>query len=186
MLATSKSHDMKKLLFGIILFCFLQVSCGQQKHANKGAYFISRESFFDRTLKPYHYQLTLDSVDQAIGIITFWRTQPIFDPIQKVSWTPNISFNVYTLADKEKCTNISLKTKTNSKCETLNIGGDMLTVGNFILLNTSPCVECSNKAQVDFCRYILKHLLEYITDTNSTDLNYVFGQLPIKKENFVR
>lgn len=175
---------MKPLLIGIISFCFLQVICGQKQQANKGNYFIPKESFFGRNLKHYNYQLTIDTVNQMMGIITFWRTEPIFDPKQRVSWTPNISFSIYSSKDKAKCIDSSLQIRANSTCEAPNIGGDMFILGNLILFNTSPCVECSKNPKVDYCRNILKHLLEYITDTNSSDLNYVFGQLPIEKGIF--
>ena len=177
---------MKKTLFGIILIYLFQVSCAQQKQADKGNYFIPKESFFDRTLKPYNYQLTTDIAGRALGKITFWRTQPIFDQIQKSEWTPNITFSIYPLTDKAQCTDLSLVAKANSTCEIPNIGGDILIIGKYILLNTSTCVECADKAKVDYCRNILKHLFEYIIDTNSGDLNYLFGQLPIKRGTFSR
>jgi hypothetical protein len=177
---------MKSFILAIFSFCFLQTSYAQSNQKTKGNYFIPKGSYFERTIKPYNYQLTLDTKDSTPGKITFWRTEPIFDPILKAPWTPNITFTIYPLLEKEKCTNISLNTKAISHCEEANIGGDMLTIGSFILVNQSPCVECANKAKIDYCRNILKRLFEYITDTNTSDLNYLFGQLPIQKSTFVQ
>ncbi|MEY2702716.1 MAG: hypothetical protein RLY43_1352, partial [Bacteroidota bacterium] len=92
-----------------------------------------------------------------------------------------INFSIYKMSDIEKCKFQSVKTKALSSCISTNIGGDIHLIGNYILLNEDPCVNCLNpKTEIDYCRPIIKYLLSNIIISNDSTFLDIENQIRLK------
>ena len=89
-----------------------------------------------------------DSV-KPIGAITFIRASPLFDEkyykANNKLWSPYFSFEIFLLRDSVFCFSDSKKNRMVSSCLPPFTGGDILLIGNFILLNRRVCNTFSIK-----------------------------------------
>lgn len=132
----------------------------------------------------YSVKNTSDSI-KPLAVLHFFRKEHLFlissDHKQKSKWTPEINFSIYKMSDIEKCKFQSVKTKALSSCISTNIGGDIHLIGNYILLNEDPCVNCLNpKTEIDYCRPIIKYLLSNIIISNDSTFLDIENQIRLK------
>lgn len=124
--------------------------------------------------------------DKSVGRITFWRAKPIDDSVHMAlhqeSWTPQISFSIFALSDSAFCSEQSRKFKMSSSCVGPDVGGDMHRVGNFILLNRDICLSCvAYVSKRDYCRPVIKKLLDNIDKPKVKTLSDLEAQVGVKK-----
>jgi hypothetical protein len=126
-----------------------------------------------------------DSV-KPIGAITFIRATPLFDEkyykANNKLWRPYFSFEIFLLSDSAFCINDSKNTRMFSSCLPPFTGGDILFIGNLILVNRRVCNAFSIKwdTDTDFARPVINKVLS----TSSLSKIYTFqdfiNELPIK------
>jgi len=122
-----------------------------------------------------------DSI-HSIGKIYFWRTKSIDDGISKSIynklWTPQISFDIYKLSGKIHCEEVSNHIRYFSSCTPPNVGGDLLSIGNYILLNRDVCLSCERyDTEVDYCRPLLNKLFGNIDDEKIISLKSLESEI---------
>jgi hypothetical protein len=178
-----------KIYFLILSLIFVLSASGQNNPTpQKGNYFTTTsDTYFQNVIKPWKYQfiqsLNTDSC-KSLGQIIFWRSRGIYDEVAKKYWKPNISYDVYSISDLTHVQNLAKKTRMVSSCDSINRGGDILIVGNFILVNTSPCVNCSSSSNIDYCRNIIKRVLDSVTLKENSNWDSILDQLIIDKSKF--
>lgn len=141
------------------------------------------------TLSLWNYHLESykkPSKDKAVGILTFWRAKPIDDSVHMAlhqeSWTPQISFSIFSIADSAICQAQSQKFKMSSSCVGPDVGGDMHLVGNFVLLNRDICLSCvSYVSKKDYCRPVVGKLLDAMDKRKVKSIQDLESQLRLKK-----
>jgi hypothetical protein len=121
---------------------------------------------------------------KKIGQIIFWRSEAIYDSVAKNYWRPDISYDIYFLRDSLHVRDVSNKVRLVSSCDSINKGGDIFLIGNFILVSSSVCVHCSSLSNIDYCRKIIKRILESVPDKHRENWNKILKNLIIKKEAF--
>ena len=135
----------------------------------------------------YHGMKT-DTV-KPIGQITFWRTKPIKDSREKTYskfWTPHITFDIFTISDANYCFQYSKNIRTISSCTPPSTGGDVIVVGQFLLLNRSVCVNCRNQdAKIDYCRPIVNYLFSNIHNKKVETIEKLVEQFGITSGQFM-
>ena len=72
-----------------------------------------------------------------------------------------------------------------SSCDTINKGGDIFLVGQFVLFSSSSCVNCSSPSKVDYCRGIIKRVLSSVTNIVTEDWTDILKQFIIEQRDFV-
>lgn len=178
--------------FLLIFFIFISSTSSfaqAPSSSHKGNYFTTTShEYFEKVIKPWKYQFkksnnTSDSV-KKIGEIIFWRSEAIYDSASKQYWKPDISFDIYPASALAYAKSLSDKIKLSSACDTINMGGDILKLGNFILLSSSPCVNCASPSNFDYCRNIMKRILSSVRDKETKNWNKILKQLIIRKGNF--
>ena len=181
-------------IFLIILFAFINVnySAAQENQTTKkGNYFTRKPGEYKKNvIEPWSYQYiplgrkeTYKSIEK-IGEIIFFRSEPIYDNVAKKYWKPDISYNVYTPADFKTLSILSDSIRLKSSCDSINRGGDIQFVGNFILVNSSSCVNCSSSSEIDYCRLLIKKFLSEAEIKNENNWNAIIRSLPINKGYF--
>ena len=157
----------------------------------KGNYFKTTSGgYFERVIKPWKYQFTKTDVDKAndsvnkVGQIIFWRSEAIYDNVSKEYWKPDISYDIYFLSDSAHIKNLANNIRLLSSCDSINKGGDILWVGHFILVSTSACVNCASSSNIDYCRNIVRRVLESVPKKDTYDWNLIIGQFIINKAKF--
>jgi hypothetical protein len=133
------------------------------------------------TLEYWNYKLDLqykqsenDTV-KPIGLLTFYRIKSIDDSISmkiyNKLWQPSISYEIYKLSDTTFCNQKSNTIHLLSSCSPPNIGGDYFIFGNFVFLNKSACISCSNYlTKDDYCRPVINYVFINVTNKNVTNL----------------
>ena len=180
---------MKSLLI-IICFSSSVFVYGQTNSAlQKGNYFKStQEEYFNNTFRPWKYQfIKTDNFNDSakkIGEIIFWRSSAIYDNISKKYWTPDIKFEIYLNNNYSIIKAQSDKIKLLSNCDNIKKGGDIFLIGHFILFNSSSCVNCSSSSNIDYCRNIIKRILEAVTNKETFDWNEILKQFIIEERKF--
>jgi len=126
-----------------------------------------------------------DSV-KPIGAITFIRTSPLFDEkyfkANNKLWIPYFSFEIFLLSDSVFCFSDSKKIRMVSSCLPPFTGGDILLIGNFILLNRKVCNAFSIKwdTDTDFARPVINKVLSTSNLSNIHSFQDFINELPIK------
>jgi hypothetical protein len=152
----------------------------------QGYYFRStQETYFNKTIKPWRYQFTpgIDSLG-ALGQIIFWRTEGVLDPVAKAYWNPAITLTVYPQSSIEAVEALARSIYAGSTCDSLNKGGSVFRIGQFVLLSHTSCVQCASAANIDYCRKIVQHILEAIPDKTNPNWKAILKQLVIDKARF--
>lgn len=170
---------MKKILIIIGLYFQLTSVLGQDK--------VDSLDLWNFDLDIYH---NADSA-KSIGQISFWRTKPIDDGISLKLygklWTPNISYDIFTLADSAYCLSQSHETKVLSSCIGSNVGGDLFKIGNYLFLNKSVCLSCIRRdTNVDYCRPVIKYIVTKIDKSNTKTLDAIVRQFGIKESEQIK
>lgn len=93
-----------------------------------------------------------------------------------------MKYYVYYKTQLDSCQNISQKIKEKAECGLVNTGGDILTIGNFILLNNDNCVTCASENNIDYCRNILKRIVTSIKKVKTLEWKKILDQLIINQE----
>jgi hypothetical protein len=148
-------------------------------------------SFID-SIELWNYQLDTTSIEdekdsiKSIGQLIFWRTKPIDDGISKrlyrQFWTPYITFDLYKLADSVFCYKKSIRTKIFSSCVAPDVGGDIIKIGCYILLNHDVCLSCQrHDTKKDYCRPVLKIVFSKIDKNRITTLESFINQIALSK-----
>lgn len=178
-----------KLYFFLIVVFVCKLSAGQQiKNNNKGNYFTTNKNdYFEKTFKPwkYHYIPNTDTLvteNKHIGTIIFWRSEPIITKSKNEGFKPYISFQVYTKQYFNWCASAAFEVFNQSNCAHINKGGTIISVGNFILLNATSCVNCSSDNSIDYCRAIVKKIMQNVEDTKTNNWNEILNQLMISSK----
>ncbi|MEO5967915.1 MAG: hypothetical protein ABIP69_06620, partial [Ferruginibacter sp.] len=153
--------------------CFVFTICSfaqSKKVTPKGNYFeTTSKKYFETVIRPYKYEYTPlvnnnDDSAKKIGQIIFWRSEALYDAKSKKYWKPNIKYDIYRLSDWAFIKRFSDSIILVSNCDSINKGGDIKIVGNYVLLSTSPCVNCANLSNIDYCRNIVKRILQEVPD----------------------
>jgi hypothetical protein len=121
-----------------------------------------------------------------IGLLTFYRTKSIYDSIRMKTynrlWQPSISFEIYKLSDTTFCSQKSNILHLLSNCTPPDVGGDYFAFGNFIFLNKSVCISCTNYlTNVDYCRPVINYVFTRVTNKDVSNLNELVKQFIIKR-----
>lgn len=180
-----------RLLLIIVILISSKINFGQTNDVSRGNYFkTTSDEYFKKAIRPWKYQfiksnsIGADSI-QKIGQIIFWRSEPIFDKPTNKNFSPHISFDIYSSSYFQflqvKATNI----KMTSSCDTINKGGDIILIGQFVLLSSSSCVNCSSPSKVDYCRGIIKRVLSSVKNIVTDDWIDILNQLIIERRDFV-
>ena len=123
--------------------------------------------------------------DQSIGHITLWRTEKWDDNKDKefhVSWNPGISFDIFNLKDSAKALELSRTMRSLTVCKIPQVGGDLFVLGNFVFVNSEPCVSCYRKlTNKEYCRPMINLLFSGIDISKISRLKDLINQLPIKE-----
>lgn len=125
-----------------------------------------------------------DSV-KPIGAITFIRETPLFDEkyfkANNKLWRPYFSFEIYLMSDSAFCLNDSKNTRMLSSCLPPFTGGDVLFIGNLILLNRRVCNAFSIKwdTDTDFARPVINKVLSLSNLSNIHTFQDFIRELPI-------
>jgi len=134
-------------------------------------------------------ELTKNDSINPIGTVRFWRTVSIDDSISiKVYdklWTPNISYSIYNVKDSIYCKKVSERVRFFSSCVPPDVGGDYIVLGEFILLNTSVCLQCGRYyTGLDYCRPILNSIIKQIDIEKIKSIDSIEAEIGkmIKKE----
>jgi hypothetical protein len=180
-------------IFFIALFCSDTFGQANVYGNNRIVYYYSLTDFSNiDTLEYWNYKLDLtnkptenDTV-KPIGLLTFYRTKSIDDSISLKTynrlWQPAISFDIYKLSDTTFCSQKSNLLHMLSSCSPPNVGGDYFVFGNFVFLNKSVCISCSNYlTKGDYCRPVINYVFTRVTDKNVTNLNDLVKQFIIKR-----
>ncbi len=183
---------MKIFLITLFALVSFKSSIAQENQSSgKGNYFTSKPGeYFKNVIEPWSYQYTpADKKEtyksiEKIGEIVFFRRQPIYDNVTKKYWKPDISYDVYSPADFKTLSLLSDSLKLNSSCDSINRGGDIQFVGNFILIGSSSCVNCSSASKIDYCRLLIKRFLEEAGAKDENNWNAIIRNLPISKRRF--
>ncbi len=182
---------MRFFIFAVLTF-WTVFSFGQtNQSASKGTTFKTTPGeYFEKVIKPWKYQYSQaegeirnESV-KKIGRITFWRSKAIYDDVSKKYWKPDISFDIFPESDSAYLFNLADNIKAQSSCDVVNRGGDILVVGHFILISSSPCVNCASSSNIDYCRNIIRNLFESVSNKDTYDWNAILKQLVIDKGKF--
>ena len=177
----------------ILLFFVVTITVFGQTDPMKprGHYFKTTEGeYFEKVFNPWKYQYTQTQNDNRtdaankVGQIIFWRSEGIYDNISKKYWKPDISFDIYTDTDSALIKDSAERIKSLSACDSINKGGDVFFIGHFILLSSSGCVNCASSSKFDYCRKIIKHILESVPDKDTYDWNVILNQFIISKAKF--
>jgi hypothetical protein len=184
-------EDMKVYFFSFFIIWTISSFGQTNQTSQKGNYFKTTSSdYFERVLKPWKYEYDQTQVDNTndsvkkVGQITFWRSEAIYDNVSKEYWKPHISYDVYLDTDSAYIKNLSDKIRLLSSCDTINKGGDILFVGHFILVSPSACVNCTSSSNIDYCRNIIKCVLESVPNKDTYDWNAILKQFIIDKAKF--
>ena len=125
--------------------------------------------------------------NRSIGYINFWRTEKWDDNTDKefhMAWNPGIGFEIFDLKDSSIALNISRQAGMLSSCVAPRIGGDYFVVGNFVFVNSVPCVFCyRSKNNTDYCRPAIYRIFKSIDLTKVTSLTDIIQQLGIKSSD---
>ena len=180
-------------IFMILLYFICSTSLFGQtnQQTQKGNYFASKSGdYFKKVIRPWKYQYiktqTGDSIGavKKIGEITFWRSEAIYDEVSKKYWKPDIRFDIYLASDSNYVRRLAKEIKLVSSCDSINKGGDVLLLGHFILVSSSACVNCSSSSNIDYCRKIVKHILESVSNKDTYNWDAILKQFIIEKEQF--
>jgi hypothetical protein len=123
----------------------------------------------------YEFKRPNDSI-KPVGQIKFWRTESIDDKkSQEVygrPWTPSIDFDIYNITDLEFCERIQININRASSCLPPNVGGDLIIIQNYVLINRWVCVNCIRFDNgIDYCRPTLNKVLSELNLTENSSLN---------------
>ncbi len=170
---------------------FSDSTLGQSDFYDEKYYPNTDFSFID-SIKLWNYQLDpifrgdeKDSI-KSIGRLIFWRTKPINDGISKKLygqyWTPYITFDIYKLTDSVFCYKKSIRTKIFSSCIAPDVGGDIIKIGSYILLNHDVCLSCQrHDTKKDYCRPVLKIAFSKIDKNGLTSVESLMNQIILSK-----
>jgi hypothetical protein len=122
-----------------------------------------------------------------IAQLIFQRKEPVDDTLSlqvfNRKWLPNISFEVFGIADSTYCFGISEKIRLISSCVPPDLGGDIILIGNYVLLNRTSCVDCARyDTKQDYCRPVINKLLLDLDKSKIGTLEELVNQFPIKGE----
>lgn len=109
----------------------------------------------------YEFKRPNDSI-KPVGQIKFWRTESVGYKISKEiygrPWTA--SFHFYSINDLEFCERMYININRVASCLPPYVGGDLIIIQNFVLINRSVCVNCFRYDNgIDYCRPTLNKIL---------------------------
>ncbi|HXL55322.1 MAG TPA: hypothetical protein VN958_03630 [Chitinophagaceae bacterium] len=147
------------------------------------------------TLKYWNYSLNLSYKGQSsdsikpMGQLIFWRVKSLPDKMSREvynsNWLPFMTFDIYKIRDSTFCKKISRQTIMLSSCVPPSVGGDMLIVGKYILLNKSVCLQCEKyDTNVDYCRPVINFVLNKAASNNALTIEEIVKAFPIKEGKF--
>ena len=124
---------------------------------------------------------------KPIGQIIFLRTKTINDGISKKlygrDWNPNITFDIFNVADSLNCFKNSTRIRFFSSCVPPQVGGDIIIVGKFLFLNRSVCLSCQRyDSKIDYCRPVLNYIFSNIRKREVETVEELVQQFPILSE----
>lgn len=183
---------MNKLLFtALILFASLSLCAQQERYtqADTSKRYYSKTDFSNIDTLEF-WQFGVDTTPKLrkqdsihpIGIIQFWRSVPINDSVRMEIydklWTPSISYKIYNIRDSLYCQKLSRNARYISSCVPPVVGGDLIMLGDLILVNTSVCLNCSHYgSRIDYCRPVLNKVFNSIDDTQINTISSLEAQL---------
>ncbi|OAD92574.1 hypothetical protein A7A78_01315 [Aequorivita soesokkakensis] len=134
----------------------------------------------------YEFEKPNDSI-KPVAKIKFWRTESINDKkSQKIygkPWTPSIDFEIYNINDLEFCKESSYLTKVRSSCVKPNVGGDLIIIQNYVLVNKSVCLNCIRYDNgIDYCRPTLDKILSELNLAENSSLSGIDKAIGTKIE----
>ena len=159
-------------------------------------YYYSKTDFsFTDTLSFWSYNLDTtykgdkSNTVKPIARLTFWRTKSIDDGISarlyNQLWAPRMVFEIYTISALNFCYRSSVATRVASSCRPPDVGGDIIVMGKFVLLNHDPCVSCVRyDTQIDYCRPIVNRIFKQVDMAKITSLMSLVSQFPVKEGSF--
>jgi len=141
-------------------------------------------SLWNYTLDSSFESRKWDSV-KPIAAVSIWRNQPLWNkgkpegPDDK-QLKPGMHFNIFNLADSAFCYQTGRMTQLVSSHVPPNVAGDVIIVGNLILV-CDYCHECGKLLPGnDYCRGFIKRLFKYLNGRRIATIADIVQQLPIK------
>lgn len=132
----------------------------------------------------YEFKRPQDSI-KPVGQIRFWRTESIDDKkSQEVygrPWKPSIDFDIYNIADLEFCKRAKININKASSCLPPNVGGDLIIIQNYVLINRWVCLNCIRYDNgIDYCRPTLNKILSELNLTENSSLSEIDEAIGLK------
>ncbi len=124
-----------------------------------------------------------DSV-RPMGLIEFWRTEPLDDSISKFIhgkwWTPRIRFEIYDIGDSTAVFKRSANTRFFSSSVPPDVGGDIIFAGDFIFLSKGGISCRKYDTGEDFCRPVINEIFQRAKSLKKASLRVLINSLPLK------
>jgi hypothetical protein len=199
-----KQHFIFLTLLIISTNCFGQIQPKLVFHTainptevNNKKYYSKTDFSIVDTLSLWNYKLDTtykgkenDSIKQ-FGVLIFWRIKPIDDSISKhiynQLWTPFIMFDIYNVTDTNYCFQKSTRTRHFSSCVPPQVGGDIIIVDKFVLLNRNVCLSCQRyDTKIDYCRPVINYVFSKIDRSKITTIESLTDQFIITQGQLPR
>ena len=131
------------------------------------------------------YRADLEDTIKPIGSIAFMRNVKMYDKkyfaANKKLWYPYLSFEIFYLRDSLFCSEESKLYRRISSCTAPDVGGDLLVIGDFILLNRYVCLHVRKwDDDIDYARPVINNILSNINQNKIHSLTDFITVLPIK------
>ena len=183
---------MKYIFTIIIFFSSLSIFCQEigENFDYKKRYYPIKNTVQTDSLKfwtysiDYEFQRPNDSIN-PVGQIKFWRTESIDDKksieIYGRPWTPSIDFDIYNIIDLEFCEQAKININRVSSCLPPNVGGDLIIIQNYVLINRWVCVNCIRYDNgIDYCRPTLNKILSELSLLENSSLGEIDKAIGLK------
>ncbi len=159
-------------------------------------YYYSKTDFsFIDTLELWNYMLDTNRAEskedsiKTVGHLNFRRIKPVDDSISKLIygglWIPNITFDIYAIADTNFCYQKSSKTRFFSSCVPPNVGGDIIITDKYVFLSRGVCLNCERyDTKIDYCRPVINYIFSHLDNTKITTIQSLVIQFTIDEGKF--
>ncbi len=137
------------------------------------------------TASLWNYELDLewrgyknDTISPPMGRLSFFREKPIANLWDQVS-RPYLRYDIYFIDDSLAAKKKSKYIKQISSCFPLQ-GGEILSVGNFIFVNSDVCSGDMDKNRNEICRPLVNYVMGLV-DGRTSSIQELVDQLKLKK-----
>ena len=172
-------YRMIAILFAGLLLAWLVFSVWRSRH-------LAQEPI---TEWRYAYEDVPDTLNRsgliAIGRLSFIRNKSIPDSLHYAvygrRWHPLMTFDVLPHEMHDECLADQHEVHVLSSCTSPNVGGDIFSVGKFILYNNDVCLNCEHEDGVDRCRGPIGEIIERIQEQDPATISQLIEAVPVQK-----